>query len=400
MLYKVYYAISVCAAFGFGASELRSTFPTKLREGKGEGRRNAYGYYTGLYTVRTEMDMNEKGKYASASGKDSGRKEYGEKKTYGAKAPRGASGRFGDKKGAGARFSDRKAKTYGTGSYKKNAEKKNYAGSARDDADKFRRAKAANASPAYGPEAQDAENGAVPGRNAVRELLKSGRDVEKIFVSSGDREGSITVLVAEAIARGIPVIETDKKKLDTLCGYEQHQGIVAIASEIEYSTLEDVVRIAEERNEKPLVVICDGVSDPHNLGAIIRCAEGAGAHGVVIPKRRAAGITPAVAKAAAGATEHMACVKCSNINDTIRKLKELGFWIFAAEADGESYTDADFSVPCALVLGSEENGVGDLVKKNSDYVVSIPMRGKVNSLNVSTAAAVLLYEVLRQRGIK
>lgn len=247
---------------------------------------------------------------------------------------------------------------------------------------------------------EELSNGSIPGRNAVRELLKSGRDIEKIFVREGDREGSITVLVAQAIERGIPVIETDKKKLDALCGYEQHQGIVAIASEMEYVSLEDVIAIAEERGEKPLIVICDGISDPHNLGAIIRCAEGAGAHGIILPKRRAAGITPAVVKASAGATEHIAAVKCSNISDTIRKLKDLGFWIFAAEADGTSYTDADYDCPCAIVLGSEENGVSDIVKKNSDFIVSIPMKGKVNSLNVSTAAAVLLYEAIKQRDCK
>lgn len=247
-------------------------------------------------------------------------------------------------------------------------------------------------------ENEELANGSVPGRNAVRELLKSGRDIEKIFVREGDREGSITVLVAQAIERGIPVIEVDRKKLDALCGYEQHQGIVAIASEKEYCSLEQVIEIARERGEKPLIVICDGISDPHNLGAIIRCAEGAGAHGIVLPKRRAAGITPAVVKASAGATEHLAAVKCSNISDVIRKLKDEGFWIFAAEADGTSYTDADFDCPCAIVLGSEENGVSDIVKKNSDFTVSIPMRGKVNSLNVSTAASVLLYEVIRQRG--
>lgn len=245
---------------------------------------------------------------------------------------------------------------------------------------------------------EELANGSVPGRNAVRELLKSGRDIEKIFVREGDREGSITVLVAQAIERGIPVIEVDKKKLDMLCGYEQHQGIVAIASEKEYVSLEEVVAIANERGEKPLIVICDGVSDPHNLGAIIRCAEGAGAHGIVLPKRRAAGITPAVVKASAGATEHLAAVKCSNISDVIRKLKDMGFWIFAAEADGTSYTEADYNCPCAIVLGSEENGVSDIVKKNSDFIVSIPMKGQVNSLNVSTAAAVLLYEAIKQRG--
>lgn len=244
------------------------------------------------------------------------------------------------------------------------------------------------------------ENGSVPGRNAVRELLKSGRTVEKIYVQSGEREGSITVLAAEAMNRGIPLIEVEKAKLDKLCGYEQHQGIVAIASEKEYVEIEDVIEIAKQRGEKPLIVIADNISDPHNLGAIIRCAEGAGAHGIIIPKRRSACITPAVAKASAGATEHLAAVKCVNVTETIKKLKEYGLWIFAAEADGEDYTSVDFDVPCAIVVGSEENGVSALVKKNCDYIVSLPMRGNVNSLNVSTASAVLLYEAIRQRGWK
>lgn len=246
-------------------------------------------------------------------------------------------------------------------------------------------------------EREPLNNGSVPGRNAVRELLKSGRAVEKIFVQKGDREGSITVLAAEALAKGIPLIEVEKAKLDALCGYQQHQGIVAIASEKEYVEIEDLIKIAEERGEKPLIVIADGVSDPHNLGAIIRCAEGAGAHGIIIPKRRAACITPAVSKASAGAVEHLAAVKCTNITETIKKLKDLGLWIFAAEADGTSYEKADYTVPCAIVLGSEENGVSELVRKNCDFVVSIPMKGKVNSLNVSTAAAVLLYEAIKQR---
>lgn len=247
---------------------------------------------------------------------------------------------------------------------------------------------------------EEYNNGSVPGRNAVRELLKSGKDIEKIYVRKGDREGSITVLVAEALNRKIPVIEVEKEKLDALCGYEQHQGIVAIASEKEYCTVEDILAIAEERGEKPLIIIADGVSDPHNLGAIIRCAEGAGAHGVIIPKRRAAGATPAVAKASAGALEHMAVAKCSNVSDTIRKLKDKGLWIFAAEAEGTDYTQADYDTPAAIIVGSEEYGISDIVKKNSDFIVSIPMLGKVNSLNVSTAAAVVLYEAVRQRNLK
>ena len=230
-------------------------------------------------------------------------------------------------------------------------------------------------------------------------IIPAMNAIEKIFIQAGEREGSITVLAAEALSRGIPLIEVERAKLDALCGYEQHQGIVAIASEKEYVTIEDVLKIAEERGEKPLIVIADGISDPHNLGAIIRCAEGAGAHGIIIPKRRAACITPAVVKASAGAVEHLAAVKCTNITETIKKLKDLGLWIFAAEADGTPYEKADYTVGCALVLGSEENGVSDLVRKNCDFTVSIPMRGKVNSLNVSTAAAVLLYEAIRQRGL-
>lgn len=247
---------------------------------------------------------------------------------------------------------------------------------------------------------QELENGSVPGRNAVRELLKSDRTIEKIYVQSGEREGSITVLCAEAINRGIPLIEVEKAKLDRLCGFEQHQGIVAIASEKEYVEIEDVLKIAQERGEKPLIVIADNISDPHNLGAIIRCAEGAGAHGIIIPKRRSACITPAVSKTSAGAVEHLAAVKCVNVTETIKKLKEYGLWVFAAEADGEDYTKVDFTIPCAIVVGSEEHGVSELVKKNCDYIVSLPMRGKVNSLNVSTASAVLLYEAIRQRGYK
>jgi len=248
-----------------------------------------------------------------------------------------------------------------------------------------------------GEKRDDFNNGAVPGRNAVRELLKSGKTIEKIFVRRGDREGSITVLVAEAINRKIPVIETEKEKLDALCGYEQHQGIVAIASEKEYCDIDDILAIAHERGEKPLVIIADGVSDPHNLGAIIRCAEGAGAHGVIIPKRRAAGATPAVAKASAGALEHMAVAKCANVADTVRKLKDKGLWIFAAEAGGQNFYDVDMNVGAAIVLGSEGEGVSDLVRRKSDFIISIPMYGHVNSFNVSTAAAVLLAEARRQR---
>lgn len=240
------------------------------------------------------------------------------------------------------------------------------------------------------------ENGAVIGRNAVRELLRSDRTIDKILVQRGERTGSITVLVAQAIERGIPVIETDKNKLDSTAGYAPHQGIIAFAAEKEYCSVEDILQIARDRDEAPLLVICDGITDPYNLGAIIRCAECCGAHGLIIPKRRAAGLTPLVTKASAGAIEHLAIAKVSNIASTVESLKEAGVWVYAAEAGGESLYRTDFTGPCAIVMGSEGNGVSQLVTKLCDGTVSIPMYGKVNSFNVSTAAAILLAEVARQ----
>ena len=242
------------------------------------------------------------------------------------------------------------------------------------------------------------DNGVVVGRNAVRELLKSERTIDKIYVKKGgSHEGSITVLVSEAVAKGIPVIEVESQKLDYLATGANHQGIVAQAAMKEYSTVDEMIALAEERGEKPLIVIADSIEDPHNLGALIRCAECAGAHGVVIPKRRAVGITPTVYKSSAGAIEHMLIAKVSNISATIEILKKKGLWIFASEAEGTPYYETDFNCACAIVLGSEGNGISRIVKANSDYIVSIPMYGKVNSLNVSTAASVILCHAARMQ---
>ncbi len=241
----------------------------------------------------------------------------------------------------------------------------------------------------------DYENGAVIGRNAVRELLRSERSIDKLLVQKGERTGSIVVLVAQALERGIPVIETEKAKLDALAGYAPHQGVIAFAAEKEYCTVEDILEIARTRGEDPLIVICDGITDPYNLGAIIRCAECCGAHGLIIPKRRAAGLTPLVTKASAGAIEHLAVAKVSNIASTVEALKEKGVWTYAAEAGGQSLYNTDFKGPCALILGSEGDGVSQIVRKTCDAVVSIPMYGQVNSFNVSTAAAILLAEAAR-----
>ena len=240
------------------------------------------------------------------------------------------------------------------------------------------------------------ETGAVIGRNAVRELLRSNREIDKLLVQKGERTGSIVVLVAQALERKIPVIETEKSKLDAIADFAPHQGVIAFAAEKEYCSVEDILQIASDRNEAPLIVICDGITDPYNLGAIIRCAECCGAHGLVIPKRRAAGLTPLVSKASAGAIEHLAIAKVSNIASTVEMLKEQGVWVYAAEAGGQSLYRTDFKGACAIVMGSEGNGVSQLVKKLCDGTVSIPMYGKVNSFNVSTAAAIMLAEVARQ----
>ena len=240
-------------------------------------------------------------------------------------------------------------------------------------------------------------NGAVIGRNAVRELLKSGRAVDKLLVQSGEREGALVPLVSEAIARGIPVVETERRKMDSLSGGVPHQGIIAMAAEKEYCSIEDILAIAEERSEKPLIVIADGIADPYNLGAVIRCAEGCGAHGLILPKRHAAGLSPVVTKASAGAIEHLAIAKVANIAAAVETLQKAGVWVYAAEAGGADFRETDMTGAVALVLGSEGAGVSELVRKRSDFTVSIPMYGHVNSFNVSTAAAVLLCEAARQQ---
>lgn len=242
------------------------------------------------------------------------------------------------------------------------------------------------------PEAE----GLVIGRNAVRELLRSDRTVDKLLVRRGDREGSIVVLVAEAVEKGIPVVEVDKAKLDSLAGFVPHQGVIAMVAQKEYCTVEDILAIAAERGEKPFIVIADGITDPYNLGALIRCAEGCGAHGLIIPRRRAVGLTALVAKSSAGAMEHLAVAKVANVHQTILDLQKAGVWVYAAEAGGSAHYNTNFEGPCALVMGSEGDGVSRVVKDACDGIVSIPMYGHVNSFNVSTAASVILAEIARQ----
>ncbi len=238
------------------------------------------------------------------------------------------------------------------------------------------------------------------GRNAVRELLSSGRDIEKLYIQTGEREGSVNQLLGIAAERKLPIHEVDRIKLDSLSCGGNHQGILAIAAQRNYATVDEILAYAEEKGEPPFIVILDGVEDPHNLGALIRSAECSGAHGVIIPKRRAVGLTPTAVKASAGAAEHMRVAKVTNLSTVIDELKERGLWFYAADMDGESYYETDFSGGVGLVMGSEGFGISRLVKEKCDFVVSIPLYGSVNSLNVSCAGAVIMTEVARQRKTK
>ena len=246
---------------------------------------------------------------------------------------------------------------------------------------------------------RELDENTIIGRNAVRELLQSGRDVEKLYITSSDKEGSINQLIGIASERGVPIVECDRTKLDSMACGGRHQGIIAIAAERNYSTIDDILAYAAEKGESPFVIICDGIEDPHNLGAIIRSAECVGAHGVIIPKRRAVGLTTTVAKSSAGALEHMLIAKVTNLATAIDDLKEKGLWIYAADMDGTTYYDTDMKGAVGLVLGSEGFGISRLVKEKCDFVVSIPLYGRVNSMNVSCAAAVLLAEIAKQRHI-
>ena len=247
---------------------------------------------------------------------------------------------------------------------------------------------------------EDEKSGMVYGRNAVIELIKSDKTVDKLYVQSGQREGSLTMIVAEAIKKSVPVIEADKPKLDAMINNSAHQGVIALASEKDYCSVGDILEAAEDRGEKPFILVADKIMDPHNLGAIIRTAECAGVHGIIIPKRNAAGVSPIVAKTSAGASVHMLIAKVANIATALEELKDKGVWIFSAvseDGNAQNYFEADYTLPAAIVVGNEGEGLAPLIIKNSDFLVRIPMSGKIDSLNVSCASAVLLYEAAKQR---
>ena len=247
------------------------------------------------------------------------------------------------------------------------------------------------------PDVEEVE-GQLEGRNAITEALKNGRTIDKVFVADGDTDRGLQRLAAQAKEAGAVVVPVDRRKLDAMSTTRAHQGIIALAAAHEYATIDDILEEAASRGEAPLIVICDELSDPHNLGAILRSAECAGAHGIIIPKRRSVGLTATVAKASAGAVEYMKVARVTNINNAIAELKEKGVWIYGTAAEGSiPMYKADLTGPAAIVIGNEGDGISPLVRKNCDVILSIPMKGRISSLNASAAASILLYEAVRQR---
>ena len=252
--------------------------------------------------------------------------------------------------------------------------------------------------PAPTEAAQEEDECRLEGRNAVTEALRAGRTIDKVFIADGDTDKGLQRLAAQAKEAGAVVVPVDRRKLDLMSTTRAHQGIIAQAAAHEYATVEDILQVAADRGETPLIVICDELSDPHNLGAILRTAECAGAHGVIIPKRRSVGLTATVAKASAGAVEYMKVARVTNIAATIRELKEQGVWVYGTAAEGsQPMYQADLTGSTAIVIGNEGVGISRLVRDLCDVMVNIPMSGRISSLNASAAASILLYEAVRQR---
>ena len=235
----------------------------------------------------------------------------------------------------------------------------------------------------------------IAGRNAVTEAIKAERPLDCVFVMRGERQGSIAAIIAKCRQRNIPIKEADGRKLDAMA--PNHQGVIAVAACKEYAALEDLFTVAEERGEPPFFIVCDELEDPHNLGAILRTAEAAGAHGVIVPRRRAAGLTSTVYKASAGAVEYVPVARVANITDTLKELKKRGLWVYGLDMDGENWCGTDLTGAMALVVGSEGHGMTRLVREQCDFILSLPMAGHINSLNASVACGIVLYEAARQR---
>lgn len=248
-------------------------------------------------------------------------------------------------------------------------------------------------------EAED-DGGIIEGRNAVIEALRAGRVIDKVFIAKGETDSALGHIASKARSAGAVVVEADRRKLDGMSVTHAHQGVIALAAVKEYVSVSQILQNAEDKGEAPLIVICDEISDHHNLGAILRTAEAAGVHGVILPKRRSAGLTAIVAKTSAGAVEHIPVARVANLTATIKELKKAGIWVYGAAAEGETRLwDADLKGAAAIVIGSEGDGLSRLVEENCDFKVSIPMSGKVSSLNASVSAAVIIYEAVRQRAV-
>ncbi len=238
----------------------------------------------------------------------------------------------------------------------------------------------------------------VEGRNSVLELLESGKDINKIYVTKGEKHGSINKIIAKAKDKKVIIVEKDKRQMDQIAQNENYQGVIAIVPPFEYAEIEDILDVAKQRNEDAFVLILDGIEDPHNLGSIIRTAETAGVHGIIIPKRRAAGVNSTVNKVSAGAVEHMKIARVTNISDSIQKLKQEGLWICGTDiATDTYYYNQDLKGPLGIVIGNEGNGISEKVKKNCDFLVKIPMLGKITSLNASVSTGIIVYEAVKQR---
>lgn len=241
------------------------------------------------------------------------------------------------------------------------------------------------------------EEGFIIGRNAVAEALRSGREIDSLLVAKGERSGSIGKLIGQCRELGVVIKEVDSRKLDKLCEGANHQGVAAYAAVQEYKTVEDMLALAAEKGEAPFLIVCDDIEDPHNLGAIIRTADACGAHGVIIPKRHGVSLTYAVGKVSAGAVEYVPVARVPNLAAALDDLKKKGFWVYGADMGGKPWNEQDYSGAVALVIGSEGRGISRLVKEKCDFIVSLPMKGKINSLNASVAAGILMYEVVRNR---
>lgn len=240
--------------------------------------------------------------------------------------------------------------------------------------------------------------GYIEGRNAVQEALRAGRPLDKVYIAKGETDSTLAKIASKAREAGSVVVEADRRRLDFMSATGAHQGVIAVAAIKEYSTIEDILKIAEDRGERPFIIVCDEVSDGHNLGAIIRTAEAAGAHGVIIPKRRSAGLTAIISKTSAGAVEYIAVARVPNITAALNELKEHGVWVYGTAANGEAgLWNTDMTGAMAIVIGSEGEGMSRLVSDTCDFRISIPMSGQVSSLNASASAAIVIYEAVRQR---